>query len=122
VSFVARQMPQLFPERSSVVADEWVPSVRVSSGVDFARWSRFLADRLYTVARVSPDVRRVAAQIESETGGQRGKIPEAITRWVKPEHRTRGQPVRAGHGVAWSGPRKPGGGRAGAGASPGTRG
>jgi Tfp pilus assembly protein PilF len=82
MSFVARRMPQLFPERSSVVPDEWVPSVRVSSGVDFARWSRFLADRLYTVARVSPDVRRVAAQIKSETGGERGKISEAITRWV----------------------------------------
>jgi tetratricopeptide (TPR) repeat protein len=82
LNFVAHQMPQLFPERSSVVADEWVPSVRVSSGVDFARWSRFLADRLYTVARVSLDVRRVAAQIKSETGGERGKIPEAITRWV----------------------------------------
>jgi hypothetical protein len=82
LSFVARQMPQLFPERSSVVAEDWVPSVRASSGVDFARWSRFLADRLYTVARVSPEVRRVAAQIKSETGDERGKIPEAITRWV----------------------------------------
>jgi len=80
--FVARQMPQLFPERSSVAAEDWVPSVRVSSGVDFAHWSRFLADRLHTVARVSPDLRQVATQIRAEAGGERAKIPEAITNWV----------------------------------------
>ena len=80
--FVARQMPQLFPERSSVVAEDWVPSVRVSSGVDLARWSRFLADRLDTVSRVSPDVRRIAAQIRVEAGASRATIAEAITRWV----------------------------------------
>ncbi|HJX53772.1 MAG TPA: tetratricopeptide repeat protein [Polyangia bacterium] len=80
--FVARQMPQLFPERSSFVAEAWIPSVRVSSGVDLARWSRFLADRLYTVARISPEVRRVAAQIRAEAVAARATIPEAITRWV----------------------------------------
>jgi len=80
--FHARQMPQLFPERSSVAAEDWVPSVRVSSGVDLARWSRFLADRLYTVARASPDLRRVAASIRIEAGGDRAKIPEVLARWV----------------------------------------
>jgi hypothetical protein len=82
VRFIARQMAQLFPERSSFVAEDWVPSVRASSGVDFARWSRFLADRLYGVSRVSPELRRVAAQIRKEAGGARRSIPEAITRWV----------------------------------------
>jgi hypothetical protein len=80
--FAARQMPQLFPERSSVTAEDWVPSVRVSSGVDLARWSRFLADRLYTVARASPELRQVAAQIRDAAGGTTAKISEAITRWV----------------------------------------
>jgi tetratricopeptide (TPR) repeat protein len=80
--FLARQMPQLFPERSSVAAEEWVPSVRVSSGVELALWSRFLADRLYTVARVSPDLRRVAETLRSETGGDRTKMPEAMVGWV----------------------------------------
>ena len=80
--FVARQMPQLFPERSSFVAEAWIPSVRVSSGVDLARWSRFLADRLYTVARISPEVGRVAAQIRVEAVAARATIPEAITHWV----------------------------------------
>jgi hypothetical protein len=75
-------MPQLFPERASVVAEDWLPSVRVSSGVDLARWSRFLSDRLYTVARVSPELRRVAAQIVDAAGGARAKIPEAIITWV----------------------------------------
>jgi hypothetical protein len=80
--FIARQMPQLFPERASVVAEDWLPSVRVSSGVDLARWSLFLADRLYTVARVSPELRRVAAQIRDAAGGAGAKIPEAIIGWV----------------------------------------
>ena len=80
--FVARQMPQVFPERSSSVAEDWLPSVRVSSGVDLSRWSRFLADRLYTVARGSPDLRRIASQIRAEAGGARAAIPEAITGWV----------------------------------------
>jgi len=82
LSFVARQMPQLLPERASFAAENWIPSVRVSSGVDLARWSRFLADRLYTVARSSPEVRRVAAQIRAEAIAARTTIPEAITRWV----------------------------------------
>ena len=82
VRFVASQMPQLFPERASVVAEDWLPSVRMSSGVDLARWSRFLADRLYTVARVSPELRRVAAQIRDAAGGAPAKIPEAIITWV----------------------------------------
>jgi len=47
-----------------------------------ARWSRFLSDRLYTVARVSPELRRVAAQIVDAAGGARAKIPEAIITWV----------------------------------------
>jgi tetratricopeptide (TPR) repeat protein len=80
--FITRQMPQLFPERSSFAAETWIPSVRVSSGVDLARWSRFLADRLYTVARISPDVRRLAAQIKAESVAAHATIPEAITRWV----------------------------------------
>ena len=80
--FVARQMPQLFPERSSFVAEDWIPSVRVSSGVDLARWSRFLADRLYAVARISPEVRRVAAQIRAQTVAARATIVETIIRWV----------------------------------------
>jgi len=80
--FVARQMPQLFAERSSFVVEDWIPSVRVSSGVDQARWSRFLADRLYSVARVSPDVRRVAALIGAEAVAARTTMSEAINRWV----------------------------------------
>jgi hypothetical protein len=80
--FVARQMVQLFPERSSFVSEDWVPSVRVSSGVDLARWSRFLADRLYRVSRVSPDLRRAAAQIGAEAGGKPTAIPQAIVGWV----------------------------------------
>ncbi|HEX7598531.1 MAG TPA: tetratricopeptide repeat protein, partial [Polyangia bacterium] len=79
---VAQQMPQLFAERSSVIHEDWVPSIRASSGVDLARWSRFLADRLFIVGRASPELRRVAAQIKRQAGGVAAKIPEAIVGWV----------------------------------------
>jgi hypothetical protein len=83
--FAVREEPQIFPERSSVTASEWVPSVRVSSGVTLEAWSRFLADRLARVSRGSPEVRGVASDIARQSGPDRGRLPEAIVAWVR-EH------------------------------------
>jgi hypothetical protein len=77
-----RQFSQIFPERSSVVAEDWVPSVRASSGVELSRWSRLWADRLYTVARASPELREVAARIKAEAKRAGQGLPEAIVAWV----------------------------------------
>ena len=85
LKFVVRESPQIFPERSAVTASEWVPSVRVSSGVTLEAWSRFLADRLARVSRGSPEVRRVAADIARRSGADRSRLPEAIVAWVR-EH------------------------------------
>jgi tetratricopeptide (TPR) repeat protein len=62
-TFAAHEVPQLFAERSSVPAIEYVPSVRVSSQVSWQGWARFLAEQLYGTARSSPPVRALAAEI-----------------------------------------------------------
>lgn len=80
--FVAARVPQIFFERAAVPGIEWIPSVRVSSGVSMAAWSRFVADELAGVARASPALRRLAARIASETGNDRAKLPGAIAAWV----------------------------------------
>jgi hypothetical protein len=80
--FAARHVPQLFAERASVPAIEWIPSVRVSSNVSLERWSRFLADQLHGVARVSPALRRVARTIETQAQGDRTRLPALIADWV----------------------------------------
>jgi tetratricopeptide (TPR) repeat protein len=80
--FAVRQATQLFPERASVPAIEWIPSVRVSSGVSLDGWSRYLADQLYGVGRASPPLRRVAAVIDAMAHGDRSRLPALITDWV----------------------------------------
>ena len=45
-TFAARKVPQLFAERSAVPAIEYVPSVRVSSGVSWQGWARFVDEQL----------------------------------------------------------------------------
>lgn len=77
-----RQFPQIFPERSSVVAEDWVPSVRASSGVELSRWSRFWADRMHTVKRGSPELREVAAQIQADAKRKNAGLAEAMVSWV----------------------------------------
>ncbi|MBN2575270.1 MAG: tetratricopeptide repeat protein [Deltaproteobacteria bacterium] len=83
LTFVRREQPQLFPERSAVPAVEWIPSVRVSSGVTLELWSRFVAERFARVPRGSPEIRRLAARIAAEAGGNRDKLAEAVVDWVR---------------------------------------
>jgi tetratricopeptide (TPR) repeat protein len=85
LTFVARAQPQVFPERSAVPAVEWIPSVRVSSGVTLEHWSRYLAERFARVPRGSPEIRKLAAEIAREVGEERGRLAEAIVSWVR-EH------------------------------------
>jgi tetratricopeptide (TPR) repeat protein len=80
--FVAREVPQLFTERGAVPPVEWMPSVRLSSGVSLASWSRFLADELYGVARSSPSLRKAAQEIAASAAGNRQRLPELLTTWV----------------------------------------
>jgi tetratricopeptide (TPR) repeat protein len=85
LTFVVRGAAQAFAERAAVPASEWIPSVRVSSGVTLNAWSRFIADRMFRLTRGSPEVRQVAAAIVQRSGGDRDHLPEAIVAWVR-EH------------------------------------
>jgi hypothetical protein len=82
VRYAAQQIPQLFPERAAVPAVEWIPSVRVGSGVSVERWSRYLADQLHGIARSSPALRRVADGIATAAAGDRARLPALINGWV----------------------------------------
>ena len=50
-TFATGRVPQLFAERSSVPAIEYVPSVRASSGVTWMAWARYLGDQLHGTLR-----------------------------------------------------------------------
>ncbi len=97
-TFAAREVTQLFAERSAVPAIEYVPSVRVSSGVSWPGWARFLDEQLYGTWRSSPAIRELAATIAAAAspgaGGEapapgtarpqptRTRLAAAIVRWV----------------------------------------
>jgi cellulose synthase operon protein C len=83
--FVSEGVPQVFPERAAVAALHWIPSVRISSGVDTHKWSDFVADRLSAVARRNPAVEFVAKTVLEEAGGANASArarAEALVAWV----------------------------------------
>lgn len=84
LTFVARSQPQRFAERSAVPALEWMPSVRLSSGVDLETWSRHVAERFARVPRGSPEIRALAAKLARQPRGG-ASLAEAIAGWVR-EH------------------------------------
>ncbi|HEY2904019.1 MAG TPA: hypothetical protein VGL59_25755 [Polyangia bacterium] len=84
--FVAEHVPQLFAERASVPAIEFVPSVRLSSGVSWSAWARFLREQIYGTARSSPAIRQLAAGIAKTVPAGDGDPARAraaaIVAWV----------------------------------------
>jgi hypothetical protein len=80
--FVAREMPQLFAERSPVPHVDWIPSVRVSSGLSVTGWARLVAERLVGAARPSPALREVARQISVQALQQKQALAPAVVTWV----------------------------------------
>jgi tetratricopeptide (TPR) repeat protein len=81
-SFTAIGAPQLFAERASVPQIEYVPSVRVSSGVDWGRWARYLAEELHDAVRSSPAVRARGAALAAAAGPDPGARAAALVSWV----------------------------------------
>jgi hypothetical protein len=82
-TFAANSVPQLFAERSSVPALEHVPSVRISLGVGWVAWTRFLREQLYGTSRGSPGLRRAAAEIRAlSPRGDPGERAAALMAWV----------------------------------------
>jgi tetratricopeptide (TPR) repeat protein len=98
--YVARQMPQLFRERAAVPAIEWIPSVRLSSGLSIRGWMRTVTEQLEGIARSSPALRELAASIVAparaaargrptpgrapagQAAEERQAAQDAIVRWV----------------------------------------
>ena len=76
-------MPQLFAEPAAVAHIEWIPSVRVSSGVTVARWVRMLADGLYGLARSSPALRALAQRVVAGVDRRQHGWEPAIVRWAR---------------------------------------
>jgi hypothetical protein len=66
-TFAATKVPQLFAERSSVPPIEFVPSVRVSTGIGWNAWTRFLREQLYGTLRSAPVLERAAAEIRAQS-------------------------------------------------------
>jgi hypothetical protein len=84
-TFAATRVAQLFAERASVSPVEYVPSVRVGSGVTFERWSRYVADQLHGTTRRSAAIVDAAAKILAAAGGPATGRPAraaALVRWV----------------------------------------
>jgi hypothetical protein len=75
-------VPQLFVERAAVPAIEYVPSVRASSGVEFATWTRYVADQLSGTTRSSPALRERARAIAASTGSTGRDRAAAVVAWV----------------------------------------
>jgi len=95
-SFTATGVPQLFAERSAVPAIEYVPSVRVSSGVGWTPWARYIAEELHDAVRASPEIRALASLLgrapaqkagplaapSGSASGDRARDAAAIVDWV----------------------------------------
>ena len=81
-SFNVIGAPQLFAERASVPQIEYVPSVRVSSGVDWGRWARYLAEELHDAIRSSPAVRARGAALAAAAGLNPEARATALVAWV----------------------------------------
>ena len=83
--FSASKIPQLFAERSSVPAIDYVPSVRVSSDVTWRGWARFVSEQLYGTTRSSPALRQLATSISEAAKAapdDRARLGAAIVAWV----------------------------------------
>lgn len=82
-TFAARQVPQLFAERSAVPVIEHVPSVRLSSGATWSSWTRFLREQMYGTARDGAVLERAIAQIRAQAvGPSQEALAAAVTAWV----------------------------------------
>jgi hypothetical protein len=81
-TFARTGVPQLFVERAAVPAIEYVPSVRASSALGFAAWTRYVAEQLAGTTRSSPALRERARQLAAANPGDRAHLAAAVVSWV----------------------------------------
>ncbi len=83
--FKAQNVAQIFPERAAVAPLHWLPSVRIASGVTTQAWTSFVADRLATIARQTPEVEQTAKTVLELAGGNNADAQaraRALVSWV----------------------------------------
>jgi tetratricopeptide (TPR) repeat protein len=80
--YVMNDMPQLFRERAAENHVEWIPSVRLSSGVTMSRWMRLIEEQLFGVTRGSPALRDAARLIGEQARRTGTPIAQAVVSWV----------------------------------------
>jgi len=81
-TYAATEARQLFAERSSTSVVEIVPSVRVSSGISFEGWSRFLREQVHGSLRGSPALRKTAASLAAAHPAPEA-LAAAIVAWAQ---------------------------------------
>jgi tetratricopeptide (TPR) repeat protein len=84
-TFATASVPQLFAERAAAPALDYVPSVRVSSGLAFRSWTRYVQEQTWGVTRSSPALRARAQKLAADAGGGPGdqaRLAAAVVQWV----------------------------------------
>jgi len=81
-TFAATLQPQLFQEPSSAPFAEFLPSVRVASGLSTQGWKDYLLDGQLLAGRANRDLARVAAEVTREARSDADKA-RAVDGWVR---------------------------------------
>ncbi len=100
--YVQKQVPRMIPEAplDAALLDEWMPSIRVGSGLSFPRYVNYLRERRYRSLRLTRELRTLAAEVAGpRPGGDQGADEPAasliarvgkLDAWVRKNIRTGG--------------------------------
>ena len=81
-TFATTLQPQIFPEPSSTPFAEFLPSVRVASGLSRQGWKDYLLDGQLLAGRANRELLRLAAEITRGAAGDTAKV-RAVDAWVR---------------------------------------
>ncbi|MGZ3438808.1 MAG: hypothetical protein ACXVDD_04810, partial [Polyangia bacterium] len=81
-TFATTLQPQLFQEPSSAPFAEFLPSVRVASGLSTQAWKDYLLDGQLLAGRANRDLLRVAADVTRGAASAADKV-RAVDGWVR---------------------------------------
>lgn len=99
--YVQKRVPRMIPEApmDAALLDDWMPSIRVGSGLSFPRYVNYLRERRYRSLRLTRELRALAAEIAGpRPGGADDSEPAAsilartgkLDAWVRKNIRTGG--------------------------------
>jgi tetratricopeptide (TPR) repeat protein len=81
-TFSVKQQPQLFAEPASTPYAEFLPSVRVASGLSTQAWKDYLLDGQLLAGRANRELARVAAEVTRGAATPADKV-RAVDAWVR---------------------------------------